>query len=211
MTLVLPLALIGLALAALLMAEQREHAALQRVAKPLASLGFLWLAWRVGAGEHDFGRVLFVALVACALGDVCLLSRRPAWFLAGLSAFLIGHAGYAWAFASRGVAPTPALALAAVLALPAWAVLRWLRPFLEPGMRVPVLAYVVAITAMLACAWTCDAGHATPWIRAGATAFYLSDLAVARDVFVRREFFNRAWGLPLYYGAQVCIAIAASR
>ncbi|MBK8719974.1 MAG: hypothetical protein IPN32_35465 [Deltaproteobacteria bacterium] len=33
----------------------------------------------------------------------------------------------------------------------------------------------------------------------------------SRDVFVRREFFNRAWGLPLYYGAQVCIAIAASR
>ena len=103
MTLLLPLSVIVLAVAALLMAEHREHAALQRVAKPLASAGFLWLAWRVGAWQHDFGRVLLGALVACALGDVCLLSRRPAWFLAGLSAFLLGHAGYAWAFAGRGV------------------------------------------------------------------------------------------------------------
>jgi hypothetical protein len=29
---------------------------------------------------------------------------------------------------------------------------------------------------------------------------------VARDRFVRHEFRNRAWGLPLYYGAQLMIA-----
>jgi hypothetical protein len=29
---------------------------------------------------------------------------------------------------------------------------------------------------------------------------------VARDRFVRHEFLNRAWGLPLYYAAQLLIA-----
>jgi hypothetical protein len=29
---------------------------------------------------------------------------------------------------------------------------------------------------------------------------------VARDRFLRHEFLNRAWGLPLYYGAQLLLA-----
>jgi hypothetical protein len=33
---------------------------------------------------------------------------------------------------------------------------------------------------------------------------------VARDRFVRHEFANRAWGLPLYYGAQLLIAATPS-
>ena len=45
-----------------------------------------------------------------------------------------------------------------------------------------------------------------PWIAGGALAFYLSDLSVARDRFVRPAFVNRAWGLPLYYGAQFVLA-----
>jgi hypothetical protein len=40
-------------------------------------------------------------------------------------------------------------------------------------------------------------------ILAAAVAFYLSDLAVARDRFVAPGFRNRLWGLPLYYGAQL--------
>jgi hypothetical protein len=30
---------------------------------------------------------------------------------------------------------------------------------------------------------------------------------VARDRFVRHQFLNRAWGLPLYYAAQVLLAL----
>jgi hypothetical protein len=39
-------------------------------------------------------------------------------------------------------------------------------------------------------------------------AFYLSDLAVARDRFVARAFVNRLWGLPLYYAAQILFAVS---
>jgi hypothetical protein len=36
--------------------------------------------------------------------------------------------------------------------------------------------------------------------------FYLSDLAVARERFVSSTFWNRAWGVPLYFGAQLVLA-----
>jgi len=50
-------------------------------------------------------------------------------------------------------------------------------------------------------------GHAgMPAIFVGAFAFYLSDLAVARQRFVAKSFWNKAWGLPLYFGAQLILA-----
>jgi hypothetical protein len=43
-------------------------------------------------------------------------------------------------------------------------------------------------------------------VAVGALAFAASDVSVARDRFVRPEFVNRAWGLPLYYAAQLLLA-----
>jgi hypothetical protein len=49
---------------------------------------------------------------------------------------------------------------------------------------------------------------ARPGVRAGALLFYLSDLLVARDRFVRPGIVNRVVGLPLYYAAQLLLASA---
>ena len=40
----------------------------------------------------------------------------------------------------------------------------------------------------------------------GALAFAISDLAVARERFVTPSFVNGAWGLPLYFAAQLTLA-----
>jgi uncharacterized membrane protein YhhN len=64
---------------------------------------------------------------------------------------------------------------------------------------------VIGAMATLACGVTAAGG---PWqVALGALAFTASDVAVARDRFVQGEFSNRAWGLPLYYGAQLLIAV----
>jgi hypothetical protein len=42
----------------------------------------------------------------------------------------------------------------------------------------------------------------------GAFLFYLSDISIARDRFIEPSFTNRLWGLPLYYGAQILLAIS---
>jgi len=113
---------------------------------------------------------------------------------------------YTFAFAVRGLDPvTVAVAMVAVLAM-GLAVLRRLLVHVPEKMRRPVLAYVVVISAMLVCAAGTVGRAGMPVIFVGAFAFYLSDLAVARQRFVQRSFANKAWGLPLYFGAQLILA-----
>jgi hypothetical protein len=42
----------------------------------------------------------------------------------------------------------------------------------------------------------------------GATLFFASDLAVARERFLARDFTNKLYGLPAYYLGQLLIAYA---
>lgn len=211
MTMLLPTLVTLAALAVLLWAEAREHAPTMRWAKPLASTGFVAAALAAGALHGPYGQAVLLALVLSWIGDVCLLSRRDGWFVAGLSAFLLAHVAFGAAFWVRGVAPGWLLGSALVLSLPAFVVRRWLRPYVPSAMRRPVDAYMLVITVMVALSLACTAAGATPWIAVGAIAFYLSDLSVARDRFVRRELRNRLWGLPLYYGAQLVLAATIAR
>jgi uncharacterized membrane protein YhhN len=73
-------------------------------------------------------------------------------------------------------------------------------------MTGPVTAYVVIISAMVAAAIGATAAGATGLILIGAIAFYVSDLAVARNRFVAPGAINRYWGLPLYYLGQLLLA-----
>jgi len=199
-------ALIGLLAAEYLVAEYRGSRWGIYTCKPLASLGFLGAALAAGAADSLYGRAVLAALVLSWIGDVLLMSSRSAVFLAGLGAFLLAHVAFGAAFCLRGEAwPWTAGALA-LLILPAAAVSRWLRPHLPPEMRVPVHAYIAVITGMLALAVGTAAAGSSILILVGALAFYLSDLSVANDRFVRPGFLNRLWGLPLYYAAQLYLA-----
>jgi len=182
-----------------LAAEARGAPLVRAAGKIGASLGFVALALSLGI-EGTFDRGILAGLVLSVLGDALLLSpRRPA-FLGGLVAFLLAHVAYAVAFA--GVS-RPLLGVALLVAAVTGAVLRWLWPGLG-GMRAPVVAYCVVISAML---WLA-LGVARPEVRFGALLFYLSDLLVARDRFVRPGFANRLVGLPLYYAGQLLLALA---
>ncbi len=203
----IPVALCGASVAGLLAAEWRDSRLGVWIAKPLAAACFLWAALAWGALDTGYGRTVLVALLLCAAGDVLLIPReRPALFQLGILAFLLGHVGFALAFAWAGVAPT-ALAMAAMpLAAFALGTLRWLGPHVPDDFRGPVRAYVVVISAMVVCAlaWTVGGGPVTAAV--GAVGFAASDLSVARDRFVAPGFANGAWGLPLYFGSQLVLA-----
>jgi uncharacterized membrane protein YhhN len=192
-------------LAATLFGEHRDLP-LRRIAKPIASAGFLGLALTLGATDSRYGWWILIGLVFGFIGDVALLGTVRSWFLTGLVAFLIGHVLFVIAFFVGGVAAGPLVAGALATAAAALFVVRWLRPHLAPDMRGPVIAYVVIISAMVAAAIGATAAGNTPLILIGATAFYLSDLAVARNRFVAPGAVNRFWGLPLYYLGQVLLA-----
>ena len=150
------------------------------------------------------GRLILVGLIAGLAGDLLLELRAAAGFLLGLGAFLLGHLAYTGAFAlDRPDWGLTALA-AGALAVIGFGVAKWLRPHLTPHLRIPVLIYIVVILAMTAA----GIGLVDHRVLAsvGAVAFLASDLAVARDRFVRPGFVNSAWGLPLYYLGQVLLA-----
>lgn len=202
-----PAAVTGVAMLALLVSERRAWRAGIWIAKPLASTGFVAVAVIEGALETGYGVAVLAALVLSWLGDVLLIPKGASRiFLAGLVSFLLGHVGFVVAFWMRAPA-IPWVAGALVVLIPVGlGVLRWLQPHLPEKMRSPVIAYVVVISLMLATAVGAAASTERVAIAVGAFCFYLSDLHVARDRFVSRSFWNKSWGLPLYYGAQLILA-----
>jgi len=202
-----PYLLCAIAVAGLLWAEYRGSRQGLWLAKPVASLAFIWAGIAAGALDSTYGQWILLGLVLCLLGDVLLIPHdRPAVFRAGVFAFLGGHVAYSAAFLTQPLDGFGLAGGAVLLAVVVGGVLRWLASSLPADMAWPVRIYMIVIGVMsaLACGVTAAGG---PWaVAVGALAFTASDVSVARDRFVRHEFLNRAWGLPLYYGAQLLLA-----
>ncbi len=156
--------------------------------------------------------LILTGLILGLGGDVCLALPGRGALKAGLAAFLAGHVCYVLAFIGLARA-ADWLSLVQIVWLGLSGGVFWrLRPHLG-AMRGPVAVYVVVITAMLAGAWAAfnrpDLKAAGAWsIFVGALCFYLSDVFVARDRFVKKTFLNRLLGLPLYYTAQYLLAFS---
>jgi uncharacterized membrane protein YhhN len=200
---ILATALTALGLAVLLFLTWKQST-WAPAAKALASVGFVALALTREATATGFGRLILIGLIAGLAGDLLLEVRAAAGFLFGLGAFLAGHLAYTGAFALDQ--PDWGLTTLAAVALTGFGirVAKWLKPHLNPNLKVPVWIYIVVILAMTAT----GIGLADHRILAsiGAVAFLASDIAVARQRFVDAGFVNSAWGLPLYYLGQVLLA-----
>jgi uncharacterized membrane protein YhhN len=193
------------AVAGLLRAIRVGDRTLEVISKTTASAAFVMLGLARWSPGNPVGAWLIAGLVLCAVGDLCLLSDRS--FDLGLISFLLGHLAYVAGFhAALPIADWP-LVILAPLALAGVGALAWLWPNLG-RRRIPVVAYIVAITAMVWGGMSVSWAGALGWTAAtGAILFYLSDLAVARHRFVRPSFVNRALGLPLYYVGQLLLAL----
>lgn len=193
-------------MALVLVGEVRRQPTLSAVSKPLASGSFLAAAlWWGAAGAGWPGRLVLAGLALSAVGDVLLLWRDRPRFAAGLGAFLLAHVAYTAAFAALGLSIVGLALWSLPLLVVGLRVWQWLAPHVG-RMRVPVLAYMVAISAMVAAAAAAATASPSPAraiLAIAAIAFFASDLAVARDRFVSRGPENRLFGLPLYYLAQL--------
>lgn len=196
------------ALGVLLFAEARQLRPLKFVTKPTASTGFLIAAWGAGAFDSHYGLWIFGALVLCWWGDVLLMPRGKAFFVAGLVAFLLGHLGFVGAFIAQGIDWTWAGGVAVPAVVIAAGVLRWLTPQVPESLRGAVTAYTSIITAMVILAAGCVGAGGSIWMLIGALLFWVSDISVALDRFCGAGFLNRAWGLPAYFTA--CLILAAT-
>ena len=201
----------GIGLLVCLAGEYRENTALSGAGKLVAASAYIAAALSLGADGTSYGQVLLAGMVFCWFGDMFLISSRsPRLFLAGLASFLTGHIVYIGAFAVRGISLPSLLGAALVMVVFGWFVLRWLKPGLDNRMRIPVLLYVIAISAMMAMAAATWSAHGGLVLLLGALLFVISDLAVARNRFIVPGFINRAWGLPTYFAAQLLLAASVA-
>ncbi|MDQ7785560.1 MAG: lysoplasmalogenase [Desulfomonilaceae bacterium] len=199
-------------LVGLLIGEKRENPRLTLAFKTPLSCLFVVTAVLLPHPLAWYYHYILAGLVLGLAGDVFLAIPGKTTFRAGLAAFLAGHVLYVVAFAGLTTAGHWATPVHVVIIVISVAVFLWLRPHLG-DMLVPVVLYVIVITAMLSAAWVASSGPHVPaagsWaILVGAAAFYVSDLFVARDRFVRHGFVNRLVGLPLYYCGQFLIALS---
>ncbi len=156
--------------------------------------------------------LLLVGLVFCLIGDVCLAIPQQKMFLLGLVSFLIGHVFYVFGFYSVVHTSAWTWAGSLVVLFVSGTVFLWLRPHLGE-MKIPVVIYIIVISIMIsgACsllgnAQLAKSGRIMAFM--GAVSFYFSDLFVARDRFLKKEFFNRLIGLPIYYAGQFLLAFS---
>ena len=174
--------------------------------KMLAATAYLTFAWQLGALESPYGKLIFAGLAASWIGDLLLIGERsPRLFIGGLGAFLAAHVLYAVAFLGRGPSPLFGALPAVVMLAISTATLRWLTDAgLSGRMRDAVIVYLAAISAMVALAAATGSLAAIT----GAIAFAASDLFVARERFATRSLWNRRLGLPLYFAAQLMLAMS---
>lgn len=201
---------LGLLTAALyLLAHLLGWPGLALVCKPLpvvCLLGFL-----IPPRTRD-AALIATGLLLSAIGDL-LLQAAPALFLPGLVAFLLAHVCYVIAFLGRTRA-LHLVRLALVVAF-AWSVFSLLEPHLG-AMRIPVIAYVVVISAML---WRAAAqigedrtGNLRPILATvGASLFAISDVMVAWHRFVAPEAALQVPLMLLYWSGQLAITASSRR
>lgn len=122
---------------------------------------------------------LTMALLLSAIGDY-FLSREEDKFTLGLVSFLVAHLLYIWLFWQMTATPRFGWGqgMMAAYAL-IYGTYLWPR---AGEFRIPVLAYIFVITAMVGAALMLPAGYAL--VVFGSLSFALSDSALALEMFV---------------------------
>jgi uncharacterized membrane protein YhhN len=158
---------------------------------------------------------LTIALVLGAAGDAFLAGDPARWLPAGLGAFLLAHLIYVGLFVHDGggraaLVAEPLRDLGVAAAFAAGVTLTaWLWRSLGP-MRLPVLLYAIAVSAMTAAAFTLPRRLWPAMV--GAALFTASDTLLSAELFkgLRAGWTPHAvWAL--YYAAQALIVWAYLR
>lgn len=192
--------------------KKMEYSRGRVVTKTFLSSLFILTALLQPHPQAAYFHLLLAGLIFCLGGDILLALPTRKMFKLGLVSFLLGHVFYIVAFVHLTRVEVAFSFAYIPIALAGAVVFLVFRPHLG-DMLIPVLAYIIVISVMLASAWAVAAESTLPdqgryAVLFGALLFYLSDLFVARHRFVKPEPLNRFIGLPLYYGGQFMLAFS---
>jgi len=206
--------LLCLTVSPLVWARLTDKRRLEYVSKPASTLLVIAVALlsllQAGA-QPAYSWAIGLGLLLSLGGDVSLMLRTKRWFLIGLVLFLLAHVVYAVAFTAPSGFHVGDWAVGGVLLVVGVATLAYLRPGLD-RMAGPVLIYTLVILFMVNRAISTHFGSyftsSQAWlVTIGAILFMLSDVLLAVNRF-RRPFKAEPFGLFLYYGGQLLIALS---
>ena len=179
--------------------------------KQLASTCFLLTAWAAGAKENRYGKLIFIGLCFSWWGDAFLIKGGETFFLLGLISFLIAHILYCSAFFFRGINWKWAIGSLTIIIPMVVLIMSDMFSHVTPDMKIPVAVYTAVITTMVMLSVGTQGVKPSLLILFGAILFYFSDVSVARGQFMDTAFPEYVWGLPMYYGGQILLAISISQ
>jgi uncharacterized membrane protein YhhN len=199
-------------LATLLFFEKKDNIPGKLIFKTPLSLLFILTATLQSQPVPSYFTYMLIGFALCLGGDVLLIFPQRKAFLLGLISFLLGHVFYVVAFFHVSQFSSAAWIVTAIIVVFSIGVFFWLKPHLG-SMMVPVILYIIVITSMVIGAGSVLFDSTLPAagrniVLAGALLFYLSDIFVARHRFMKQEFANRLFGLPLYYSGQFLLAFS---
>lgn len=202
--------LLGLAVAVALMdwasLVERPNP-LEALAKPLVIVLLIGVALTLNPQSNGMRWLFIFALVFSLAGDVYLLPQVNL-FVLGLLSFLLAHVVYVLGFLVGGVTVSViplAAAAVAVVAVPLLVVLaRGARDKGESDLIVPVVVYVVVISAMVVAAVASGNGVAI----AGALLFMTSDAVIGWSRFVKATP-SSPWVIMITYHAGQALLVVS--
>jgi uncharacterized membrane protein YhhN len=181
------------------------------VGKPMATV--LLFAVLGGMPSDLFGTMVFNAIILSLAADITLLAEGQEALVVGLGLFLVAHLCYGLAFLGAGPGGWLAVpGLAVFGACSAWLVRRQWRG-IDAGLRVPVGAHALSLSAMMAGVFSTLAGQASLELAVvaavGATLFYFSQALLPWARLRRSSVWAQPMTLALYWGGQICLVLAA--
>jgi uncharacterized membrane protein YhhN len=160
----------------------REGGAARTLLKVSGVVILAGIAWAAGSPW-----LLWAALIASAVGDAFLAGKPERWLLPGMGAFFLAHVFYVVLFWQLGEGgggwSLPVKIAQAALVLAGAGYVRWLVPWIDKPMRLPVILYGAVILMMGAAAIALP--EAWRLVTIGALMFIASDSILAHQLFCR--------------------------
>lgn len=184
----------------------RKNKRLEYVFKPATLAALIVVAGTIDATDRSQRNAFVIALCLGLAGDVLLMLPTDR-FVAGLSAFLLGHVAYVVGLrmeAGSGIAWSAATALLVIAGFPlARRIVRGASRQ-NAALGAPVAVYTVVITLMTSAAVvTTD-----PPAIAGAGLFYVSDTVIGWSRFVRPTSWAPLSIIVMYHLGQALLVVS---
>jgi uncharacterized membrane protein YhhN len=188
------------------LAVSLDNRVLEYIFKPLTMVALVCVALSLEPSSNPARVFLIVGLLLSLAGDIFLMLPTDL-FVPGLASFLLAHIAYVFALAMLGVtlgAMVTGVAVAGIAALVLGRRIVAGAAAVDPVLRVPVIAYMGAISTMVMFAFGTGAFFAI----VGALLFFVSDAVLGWTRFLREFERSRQLVIVTYHLGQMGLVLA---